>query len=192
MRGTLTAREMAAKERIPSIQTSVQVNTFFEGKEKHTHGCNDLRLHSILVLEPTGKVADATFTVARDIWNLADVVEHVTASEEQNGDEADGGPDVAALSNGPDVGPSDVAQGGSARDEGEDGEPLYPVEGPLDGRMWAVRCMASDPVVDLLGALWTVCKVIAEGFCGGRGVGTDGGLEEKEDGGSLEAQLAMN
>jgi hypothetical protein len=55
--------------------------------------------------------------------------------------------------------------------------------------MWAVRSVAGDPGVDLLGGLRSIGEVIAKRLAGWPGVRTDGGMEEEENGGGLEAEL---
>lgn len=61
---------------------------------------HDLGLQAKLLLETGRNVANSTSSIASDIRNLADVVEHVSAGKEQDGDEADGGPEVSALKDG--------------------------------------------------------------------------------------------
>jgi len=158
-------------------------------QRQHTHGCDYLRLHAVLVLEATGKVADAALAVARDVGHVADVVEHVSAGEEQDRDQADGGPYIPAPQDRGDVRPGDVGQGNRAGQEGGRGEPLHPVEGTLDGRVWPVGGVARNPSMDLLGALGAVVEVVAKRLSRGGGVRSHGGREEEEDGGGLEAEL---
>ena len=62
-----------------------------------THSSNDLRLHAILILETAGKVTDPTTPVACHIWHFSNMVEHVSAREQQNHDQTDTSPQVAVL-----------------------------------------------------------------------------------------------
>lgn len=58
---------------------------------------DDLRLKTELVAEASSKVAKSTLSIALDIWCLPDVVEHVTAGEEQYSNQAECRPEVAVL-----------------------------------------------------------------------------------------------
>jgi hypothetical protein len=190
MRGTLTAREMAANDRTPSgTRLAHNFHDIVGKRQAHTHGSNDLGLHAELVLKATGKVADTTLTIASNVGNLADVVEHVAASEEQDGDKADGSPEVPVPDHGEDVGPGHVGQAYGAGEEGACSEPLDPVDGALKGRVWAVGGMAGDPVIDLLGGLGTVGEVVPQRLRRGGGMRTNGGWEEEKDGRRLKAEL---
>lgn len=125
----------------------VQVSTTYKSFPRRgtlllTHASNDLSLHTILVLETIGKVADASLSITSHIRNLADVVEHVSAGEEQDGDEGNGGPDVAALDDGEYVGPGDVGKGEAAGCDDKGRDPLDPVDRPLDGRVRAAGHVA--------------------------------------------------
>lgn len=137
MRGTLRAREMVAKARMASGYGQ-------NGKAKRerrrvdeselTHGSDNLSLETKLVLETTGKVGNATLAVACDIGDLADVVEHVTTGEEQNGDQADGSPEVAALNDGQCVRGSYGESGNGSEDGSGGGNDLDPVDGAHNRR----------------------------------------------------------
>lgn len=54
-------------------------------------------LKTELIAEASSKIADSAFSVAGDIWNLPDMVEHVAAREQKHGNETDRGPEVAVL-----------------------------------------------------------------------------------------------
>lgn len=78
------------------------------------------------------------------------MVKHVAAGEEQDGDEADGGPEVAALQEGEDIGASDGSEGDGTEDGGGGDDELDPVKGTDE---WGCRERgeaAGDPVVDWL------------------------------------------
>jgi hypothetical protein len=102
-----------------------------------------------LVLETTGKVRDSALAVACNVGDLADVVEHVATGEEQDSDQTDGGPEVAALEDGEDIGSSD----GESSDRSENGysgsDDLDVVDRTRNGRSGASD-MASEPGVDRL------------------------------------------
>jgi len=57
-----------------------------------TNCSNNLRLQSELVAEATGEITDSALPISCHIWYLADMIEHVAASEEENSDEAECGP----------------------------------------------------------------------------------------------------
>lgn len=69
---------------------------------------HNLGLQAKLLLETGRNVTNSTSSVASDVRNLADVVEHVSAGEEQDRDEADGSPEISALENGQHVRVGDV------------------------------------------------------------------------------------
>lgn len=50
--------------------------------EKLTHSSYNLGLHSELIGETTGKIGDAALTISCHVWDLPDVIEHVTTCEE--------------------------------------------------------------------------------------------------------------
>lgn len=117
------------------------------------------------------------------------MVEHVAAGKEEDGDEAQGSPDVATLHNEYDIWPGNIANGDTSGDKSDDSKPLHPVERTLDCRVWAIWSMASNPLVNLLCGLCSIGEVVTERLGGGAGVRTGGGIEEEENGGSLEAEL---
>ena len=123
------------------------------GITKLTNSRHDLRLEAVLVLEAAREVADAAFAVARDVRDLADLVEHVAAGEEQDRDERDGRPHGAVLDHRQQVRPRDVRRRQAARQHRERRDPSHPVDRPLDGRVRAVGQVPRHPAVDLLGCL---------------------------------------
>lgn len=75
------------------------------------------------------------------------MVEHVAAGEEEDGDQADGGPEVAALEDGEDVGSSNGESGDGSEDGYSGGDDLDVVDRAGEGRSRACD-MASEPGVD--------------------------------------------
>lgn len=130
----------------------VSIVTFIK-TSKRTHGRNDLSLHAVLVLEAGSKVADTTPLISGDIWNLADVIEHVATGKQENGNKADSCPSVAVLDDGEDIRPSDKRSGDASRKNHGGHNPLDPVDRSLHRRVRAVRKMAGDPGVHLFGGL---------------------------------------
>ena len=118
-----------------------------------THSGDDLSLHAELILEAASKIADASSPILGNVGHLADVIEHVPAGEEQDGDQADGGPDVAVLDDGEKERPSDEASSGDAGDKSQSADPPQPVDRALDRRVRSVGHMAREPVMELLGSL---------------------------------------
>ena len=159
---------------------------------KLTHSSNNLGLHAVLVLEAGSKVSDAATAVTGDIGDLPDVVEHVTADEEKDGDETSSSPDVAVLDDGQDVGPCDERGRQSTDDEGQRRSPAEVVDGALHGRRRTTFHVASEPGVDLFGSLGAVGEVISDcvGRCGS--VGTGGSREVEEDGSGLQLELLQD
>lgn len=93
--GTLIAREMVANARMPSTQVSAQVPFFSLKAFPHgvlTEERNHLRLQTELVLEARGKVVDAATSISSHIRHLANLVEHLPASKEENADQAHSSP----------------------------------------------------------------------------------------------------
>jgi hypothetical protein len=138
-----------------------------ERVSKLTHGSNNLSLETKLVLETTGKVRDSTLAVACNVRNLADVVEHVAAGEEEDGDQTDGGPEVAALEDGKHVGGCD-GEGGDGSQDGYGGGDDFDVvywTGNGGGR---AGDMAGEPGVNGLGCDDTGILLV-RGWYRGRG-----------------------
>lgn len=113
---------------------------------------HNLGLQAKLLLETGRNVANSTSPVASDVRNLADVVEHVSAGEEQDRDEADGGPEVSALEDGHHVRVGNVECSCTSENDGDAGNPSHPVNGSLHGRMRSAWEMTGEPNLDLLGS----------------------------------------
>jgi hypothetical protein len=134
-----------------------------EPKTKLTHCSNDLGLKTVLVLETTSEVADTALAVGLNIGNLADVVEHVSTCEEQNGNQADGSPEVAVLDDRQKVRRGDGKEGEDTDDSGCYGDDLHVVDWALDGWVRRVGEMAAEPCVDGFGLVGTG-RVVLESF----------------------------
>lgn len=74
---------MVAKDRTPSAW---KLAIIFRSNvhNRLTDSSDNLTFQAELVAESAGKVANATLTIPRHIRHLADVVEHVSASEKQH------------------------------------------------------------------------------------------------------------
>lgn len=115
-----------------------------------THGSDNLRLQTELALEAAGKVGDATAAIASNIGHVADVVEHVAAGEEQDGNHGAGGPEIAVLDDGQQVGAGGGDQGANAEQQGDASRPADVVDGSLDLWVRTAGEVADNPVVHLL------------------------------------------
>jgi hypothetical protein len=203
IRGTLRAREMVANARMAS-RRAVSRFKKKDDLEELTHGSNNLSLETKLVLETTGKVGDTTLAVACNVRNLADVVEHVAAGEEEDSDQTDSGPEVATLEDGKDVGGCD-GEGGDGSEDGYGGGDDFDVVDWTGNGGGRAGDMASEPGVNGLGCDDTggllargwykeefedlpSGEVEAEGLSVGLSVRTGGGGEVEQDGGSGELQ----
>jgi hypothetical protein len=135
--------------------------------EDAVDGGNDLRLETELVAEAAGEVADTALAIACHIGRLADVVEHVAAREEQHGDQTEGGPQVAVLQHGDNVGPGNGEKRHTAEHGSCDGHDLDVVDGARDlGPGCVAGDEAGDPGVDLLGGLGAVVCQTCNGGLG--------------------------
>ena len=135
-----------------------------------THGSNNLSLETELVLETTSKVGDSALAVACNVGDLADVVEHVATGEEQDSNQTDGSPEIAALEDGKDIGSSNGESGDRSEDGYGSGDDLDVVDRTGDSGSRASD-MASEPGMDGLGSDDTVillAKVGAEVYFKGR------------------------
>lgn len=66
-------------------------------QSKLTYSGDNLCLQSKLLGELITKVADTTITISSNIRHLSDVVEHMSTSEKEDGDQANSGPDIPIL-----------------------------------------------------------------------------------------------
>lgn len=112
-------------------------------RSSRTHGGNNLCLQAKLVLESTGKVADASLSITGHVWDLANVIEHVSAREEQHSDQADSSPQVAVLDDGQSVWSSDCDKADNTKDTGGYGNEFEPIEWSIDFRFWAIGKLAA-------------------------------------------------
>jgi hypothetical protein len=78
------------------------------------------------------------------------VVEHVSASEEQDSDQTDSGPEVAVLDDWENVGRGDGQESENTDDSSRDGDDLHVVDRTLDWWVRRVRKMAAEPCVNRL------------------------------------------
>ena len=83
------------------------------------------------------------------------MVEHVSAREEQDGDEAHGGPEIPVLDHRHEIRPRNREEGDQADDCGGADHYAEIVDGSDERRSWSVRQIARDPGVRLFGALGT-------------------------------------
>lgn len=94
-------RQGNSAERQDTVWTNeLASDTITSLKHGLTQRGHNLGLQAKLLLETGRNVTNSTSSVASDVRDLADVVEHVSAGEEQDRDEADGSPEVSALKDG--------------------------------------------------------------------------------------------
>lgn len=82
MRGALSAREIVAKERTPSMQCQRQLSLTLSAASGLTDCRNDLRFQTKLIAESTSKVTNTPFSVTGYVWSRPDVIEHMPAGEQ--------------------------------------------------------------------------------------------------------------
>lgn len=178
----------------PGVSNAGNLEGKRDGREREDtiDGSNDLRLKTELVAEASGKIAESTFSIALNIWGLPDVVEHMSAGEEQHGDQAECSPQVAVLEHRRDIWPGDRDKRDATEHEDGHGADLDPVDGAGDGGLGSIGGdLARDPVVDLFGGLRARGEVEADGLGVRLCVGANGGVEEEEDRCGLEHHLCF-
>lgn len=121
-----------------------------------TNGCNDLGFHAELVLESTSKVADTALTIACNIRNLPDVIEHLSTGEQEDGNQTDGSPEVSVLDNRQDIGGQNSDQGDGTHQDRNCRDEAHIVEGSNQRGLGAIRQVTTDPSVQCLGANWAL------------------------------------
>lgn len=84
------------------------------------------------------------------------MVEHVATGEEQNGNETDGGPQVAVLNDGKDVRRGSDEDGAETKDDGDARNPSHPVDRALHRRVGSVSKVSRQPGMDLFSRLRSV------------------------------------
>lgn len=118
--------------------------------QKLTHSGNNLDLKTKLALEATGKVSNASLAISRNIRDFSNMIEHVAANEEKNGNHAASSPEVSVLDNWKNVWRGRDQRSDGTGDKCESRCPLDPVNRTLDLRVRAAGKMASEPASDLL------------------------------------------
>ncbi len=119
-------------------------------KELHTNGRDDLRLEAELIREAAGKIADAILAVAADIRNLADMVEHLAAGEEEYGDQADSSPYVPVLHERDNNGMRGAQEGDNSEYSCSKDCNTGIIDRPDNRRSGPVRQLAANPSVHAL------------------------------------------
>lgn len=104
-----------------------------------TDGGHNLSFQSELALEPSCNVADASLAISDNVRHLPDMVEHVSAGEEEYRYQADGGPNVAVLDDGQYIRRGANHCRTDAEDDGHSRSPSDPVDRSLHWGMRPVR-----------------------------------------------------
>lgn len=155
IRGTLTARVMAQKESRPSVACiSARLPTF--PVETLTDSRDNLRFKAELVLETSSEVRNPTLTVSSNVWDLANVVEHVAACEEKNRHQADGRPDVAVLDNRQNIRRSSGQCSSYSQQNRDPSRPAHVVDGSLHRRCRSAGHMSRKPGMNVLSSSSTM------------------------------------
>lgn len=123
---------------------------------KLTNCSNNLRLQTKLGLETSSKVADATLSITRHVWNLSDMVEHMSTCKEENSDQADGSPKIPVLDDRGEVWCGNGEEGDETENSGCNSHSLDIVEWSRHRGLLALRKVSSDPSVDRVGGLLSV------------------------------------
>ena len=124
-----------------------------------------MSLETELVLETAGEVGETTLAIVASVGHLADVVEHVSTGEEQDKDQADGGPQVAVLDDWKDVGRGDGEECEGTDDSSRDGDDLDIVDRTLDRWVRGVGKVTAQPRVNRLSLVGTdaIGMLVGEG-----------------------------
>ena len=113
-----------------------------------------------MVLETRGKVLNATSVIGSYVRNLPDLVEHITTGKEEDAEQAQASPEVAALDDRQENGPGFGEKTNDSQTTDNGNRPSDPVDRSFEGRMWAIRQVARNPGMDLFGARLTVdCSI---------------------------------
>lgn len=115
-----------------------------------TYSSHDLGFQSKLVLEASCDIADAAMAISNNVWNFPNVVEHMTTNKEENGNQADGSPNVAVLNDRQHISRRTGQRSADAEDNGHGGGPSKPVEGSLHRWVWSIGKLPRDPGMNLL------------------------------------------
>ena len=108
-----------------------------------------------MVLETAGEVGETALAIVTSVGHLAYVVEHVSAGEKQDKNQADGGPQVAVLDDGKDVGRGDSEECEDTDDGSCDGDDLDIVDRALDRWVRRIGKVTAQPRVNRLSLVGT-------------------------------------
>lgn len=102
-------------------------------------------------MEAGREITNASTAIASHIRDLADLVEHVSTSEHEDTDQADGSPGISVLDDRKDVRPGLGKCAGNSEGRDDTNSPRNVVDRAFHSRGRAARQVASNPGVDLLG-----------------------------------------
>lgn len=103
--------------------------------EELTNCSNDLCFDTKLVGESTSEVRDASFSVSSHIWDLSDVIIHMSTGEHKDHYQAQDCPYVSVLEHRKDVWVCYRAEGEDTNHNSHSCDQLGPVEGSRQGRI---------------------------------------------------------
>jgi hypothetical protein len=122
-------------------------------KKTLTHCRNDLSFQTILIRETSSEITDTAASITGNVWNLSDVIEHMTTCEEEDSYQANSCPKVAILNDRQKVWPSNTEEGKCCKYSCGKYNDSDPIDGSLDFRVGAIGKMTGNPGVNLLSRL---------------------------------------
>lgn len=153
--GTLSARDIVAKERRPSTAvSSAKVNAIVTRRRMLTHASYDLGLQTILTGKTTSEITYTTMAIPCHIRNFANVIEHMATREEEDSNQTNSSPNIAVLKNWQKIWPSHKSKRDGPKKGRCNGNATYPVDRSLDRWVWSIWESTSNPRVNLLSGLW--------------------------------------
>ena len=128
---------------------------------KHTHCSYDLGFHAKLVRKPACKVGDTPFAITGYVGNLANMVEHMTACEEENYDKANRRPKIPILNDGEYVRIRHGEKREQTHDDDRCGDDSCIVWWSVNGEGWSIGKVPLYPTIDLFCRLRSILQISA-------------------------------
>ena len=120
---------------------------------ERTHAAYQLSFNTNLRLESASEIDNSSPRIATNIWGVSNLVEHLAACIDQNGHDADGGPNIAVRDDGQDVVASDINKGENTHGDRDARDPAHPVDRPNDFGVGALWDVSNEPRAYLFGVL---------------------------------------
>lgn len=141
---------MAQNESTPSVKCVSCIQGIGVKGLCLTDSSHNLGFQSKLVLEASCNVAYAAMAISNNVWDFPNMVEHMTTNEQENGNQADGSPNIAILDDRQHISGSTSQRSADAEDNGDSRGPSKPVEGSLHRRVRSIGKLPRDPGMNLL------------------------------------------